>query len=702
MKQIIQNIRTGKTSLEEVPVPMLRKGTVLIRTTKTLVSAGTERMIVAFGKANLIKKLFLDTSRTREVIRMMRQKGLVNTLKAVSVKLDESIALGYSNVGVVVGVGEGVLDLKLGDRVVNNGPHAEFVCVPRNLVAMIPADVPDTDAAFTIMGAIALNGIRLLKPNLGEVVVVVGLGLLGLLTAKLLLINGCKVIGIDQEPAQLVRAEAMGVICFNIHAVQVDHYILLETNNLGADGVIITTSTRSQGLLSLACRVLKMRGTIVLVGVVGMHLDRAAMYHKEVSLKVARSYGPGRYDPTYEEEGQDYPFSFVRWTENRNFQAILALLQNKSLIVQDLITDIHPFENYAQVYGRLASGQSAIILFEYGKTESLQHTILLRPSTYNSGQGIIAIIGAGNFVSRTLMPILKKENVKYIISERGVSAIGLAKKYAVGFAGSDYKVVFQDPDVEGVIIATRHHLHAPILLHALQFPKHLFVEKPLCIFPHELKALQNAWPDSLALSLQVGFNRRFAPLAQQMKTLLGGAPMQVTTTMNAGHISVDSWIHHPEKGGGRILGEACHHIDLVGYLTGSKACAVFMNGMGLDTSVDTDNATILIQYENGSTGVINYFSNGNIAYQKERIEVYSEGRTLILDDFKKLKGYGFNKLSHRWMWQDKGHKHQFKSFMEKIKTGESTQGDSFDQMINTTNVGFAALESLHKGTWIMI
>lgn len=687
--------------LEQIPVPKLRKGTVLIKTTKTLVSSGTERMIVEFGKANLIKKLLLDTSRTREVIRSMHQKGLINTLQAVSAKLDERIVLGYSNVGVIIGVGEGILDLKLGERVVSNGPHAEFVCIPRNLVAKIPVSVSDTDAAFTIMGAIALNGIRLLNPTLGEVVVVIGLGLLGLLTVKLLLINGCKVIGIDKDPAQLAKAQALGIICFDASDINLEHAVQLQTNNLGADGVIITTSTQSNGLIPLACRMLKIRGTIVLVGVVGMNMDRTAMYKKEITLKTARSYGPGRYDQTYEEGGQDYPFSFVRWTENRNFQAILALLQNGSLQVQDLITNIHPVESYAKVYDQLAVGRSVVAIFNYTTSEAMQHTILLKQTTYLKGKGVIGIIGAGNFVSRTLMPIVKKEHVKYIISEQGISATTLARKYNVGLAGSDYQVVLQDPEVEGVIIATRHDLHASILLHALQYPKHLFVEKPLCIFPQELEALQNAWHNSPVLSLQIGFNRRFAPLAIQMKALLGTAPMQVTTTMNAGHLPADFWLHHREKGGGRIVGEACHHIDFVAYLTGSKACAVCMNGFGPHPSAITDNATILIQYENGSTGVINYFSNGNITYQKERVEVYSEGRTLILDDFKKLRGYGFNKFSSKWMWQDKGHTNQFKAFMETVKKGGHTNG-SFDQMINTTKVGFAALESLQKGTWILI
>ena len=705
MKQLIQNLQNGQTILEEVPAPQVKPGAVLIHTRRSLVSLGTERMLVEFGKANLIEKARQQPERVKMVLDKIKSDGLIPTLETVFNKLGQPLPLGYCNVGEVIALGEGVTDLRVGDRVASNGSHAEIVCVPRHLVAKVPDNVTDDEAAFIVIGSIGLQGVRLLNPTLGETVVVIGLGLIGLLTAELLRLNGCRVVGVDLDKQKLKIAENKGIIPCNPRLGD-DPVKFVEsvTNGVGADGVIITASAKTDEIISQAARMSRKRGRIVLVGEIGLQLSRSEFYEKELTFQVSCSYGPGRYDDDYEQKGVDYPLPFVRWTENRNFQTLLQLLESGQLDVKPLITEVVPLEEYATIYGDISKGGTIASLLAYPEKPSLGRTVRYNDMVFEGNKGVIGIIGAGNFTKMTLLPALKSGlgqlKVKYIASANGLSGTALAQKHGIPLSTTDYREMLADNEVDLVLITTRHHQHARLTMEALQAGKHVFVEKPLAIFEKELEELLTI-KTSVAptASVTVGFNRRFSPHAQKMKSLLGNAPMNVIATMNAGFIPASSWVHDRAVGGGRILGEACHFIDLITFLTGSRVTAVCMNAMGINPTETTDIASILLRYENGSTGVINYFSNGSKVYSKERVEVYSQERTLVLDNFRTLKGYGFKGFTKLKTIQDKGHKAQFQALMERIRSGGGPL-IPFDEIINTTQASFAALRSLKEGRWV--
>ena len=704
MQQLIQSLKTGETQLQEVPAPQVRPGTVLIQTRKSLVSLGTERMLVEFGKANLLEKARQQPDKVKMVLDKIKTDGLLPTVKAVFNKLEQPIPLGYCNVGEVIEVGTGVLDLQVGDRVASNGPHAELVCVPRNLVAKIPDSVSDESASFTVIGAIGLQGIRLLNPTLGETVVVVGLGLIGLLTAQLLRLNGCRVIGIDLDVEKIKLAESMGILsCNPAEGTDPVKYVLSLTGGIGADGVIITASAKGDTIMAQAAQFSRKRGKIVLVGVVGLGLSRADFYEKELSFQVSCSYGPGRYDEQYEQKGQDYPLPYVRWTENRNFQTVLQLLANGSLDVAPFISEVVPLADFARIYDQIGGKSSIASLLDYPK-QLPNRTAIVRHTDVSFGgkKGVLGIIGAGNFAKMTLLPALPDVPVKYIASAQGVSGTALARKHKIAHSTSDYRVILQDEEVDMVLITTRHHQHAPMTLEALRANKHVFVEKPLAIYQHELDEIQAFFQTSdVAVSLTVGFNRRFSPFVQKMKSLLGDAPMHVIATMNAGYIPANSWVHDRAVGGGRIVGEACHFIDLITFLTGSRVEAVCMNAQGPNPSETTDNASLMLRYENGSTGVINYFSCGSKAYSKERVEVYSQERTLVLDNFRSLHGYGFKGFSSQKGRLDKGHQAQFSLLVERLQRGGSPL-IPLSEIFNTSQTALSALTSLQEGRWVTI
>jgi predicted dehydrogenase/threonine dehydrogenase-like Zn-dependent dehydrogenase len=713
MKQLIQNLKSGETILEEVPAPQVKRGSVLISTRRSLVSLGTERMLVEFGKANLIEKARQQPDKVKMVLDKIKTDGLMPTLDAVFNKLGQPLPLGYCNVGEVIAVGEGVSDLQIGDRVASNGSHAETVCVPRNLVAKIPENVSNDEAAFTVIGSIGLQGIRLLNPTLGETVVVIGLGLIGLLTAELLKLNGCRVIGFDFDDKKLEIARQKGIIVAN-PAAGTDTVKLVEslTNGIGADGVIITASAKTDDIISQAAQMSRKRGRIVLVGVIGLDLSRAEFYEKELSFQVSCSYGPGRYDDNYEQKGVDYPLPFVRWTENRNFQTILQLIASNLLDVKPFITEVVPLDDYQKIYGDMNAGSVASIL-AYPEKVNAQTSVRYKDTDFAGTKGVLGIVGAGNFTKMTMLPVLKNVPIKYIASANGLSGTALAQKHGIALSTTDYQEILKDSDVDLVIITTRHNQHARMTIEALKAGKHVFVEKPLAIYEEELEEIINIKNNNVSnvenvvrdlqstKSVTVGFNRRFSPHALKMKALLGDAPMNVVATMNAGAIPAISWVHDRAVGGGRILGEACHFIDLITYLTGSRVVSVCMNAMGQNPTETTDSASILLKYENGSTGVINYFANGSKSYSKERVEVYSQERTLVLDNFRSLEGYGFKGFSKMNIGQDKGHKTQFQELIKRVQTGGAPL-IPFDELINTSRATFAALRSLKENRWISI
>jgi len=704
MKQIIQSFKTGETILEEVPTPLIKSGSVLIQTSKSLVSLGTERMLVEFGKSNLISKARQQPDKVKQVLDKIKTEGLLPTLEAVFNKLGEPLPLGYCNVGRVIAVGDGVSEFKVGDRVASNGQHAEFVCIPKNLVAKIPDNIEDSEAVFTVIGSIGLQGIRLINPTFGETIVVIGLGLIGLLTAQMLHANGCRVIGIDIDESKLELARKWGILTINPVESNSVKEVLELTNGIGCDGVVITASAKNNDIIAQAAQMSRKRGRIVLVGVIGLNISRADFYEKELSFQVSCSYGPGRYDEEYESRGHDYPISYVRWTEKRNFEAILQAIASAKINVKELITEEIPLEDYLKVYGEIGNNKSigSILTYSSDINSAKNNTISIASNDFRQSKGVLGIIGAGNFTKMTMLPVLKKlnANFKIIASQGGISGNSVAKKYNFSSSTTDYKEIFKDSEVDLVMITTRHNKHASMVIEALEANKNVFVEKPLALNESELNEIIATYNKS-STTLTVGFNRRFSPHIIKMKNLLGNSQMNIIATMNAGFIPANVWVHDMQVGGGRIIGEACHYMDLMIYLTGHKIVSVCMNAMGNNPSENTDNASILLKFENGSTGVINYFSNGSKSYAKERIEVFSQERVLVMDNFITTKGYGFKGFSNLKTRLDKGHKNQFEKLINQLKTGGNAL-IPFDEIINTTKASFAALESLKENKWITI
>lgn len=689
--------------LEETPVPCVKVGSLRIRTTTSLVSLGTERMLVEFGKASLIHKARQQPDKVKMVLDKMKTEGLVPTLEAVFNKLEQPLPLGYCNVGVVEQVGDAVMGFSVGDRVASNGPHAEFVVIPQNLAAKIPDNVTSEEAAFTVVGSIGLQGIRLANPTLGETIVVIGLGLIGLLTAQLLKANGCRVIGTDFDAQKLQLAERLGIITYNSLAGDVVKFIEANTGGLGADAVLITASSKSNDIISQAARMSRKRGRIVLIGVVGLELSRAEFYEKELTFQVSCSYGPGRYDEEYEQRGRDYPLPYVRWTEKRNFEAVLQAISLGQLSVKPLITERVPLEEYQRIYGNIGQSKSIASIIEYPSSDGspLQHNVKLLDRSFAGQKGVTGVIGAGNFTKMTMLPALKKTGAlfKTIASAGGVTGTALGKKYGFAKSSTDYRDILSDSEVDLVLITTRHNAHARQVVECLKSGKHVFVEKPLALNEEQLLEVIAAYEETSNVTVNVGFNRRFSPHSVNLKKSLGGGPMQIIATMNAGFIPSNSWVHDLDSGGGRIVGEACHFMDLCTYFTSSRIISVCMNSMGRNPNMNTDNASILLKYEDGSNAVINYFSNGSKSYAKERIEVYSQERTAIINNFTRSEGFGFKGFKSLKTSLDKGHKAQFSQLISRVKNG----GEAlipFDELVNTTRASFAALQSLQENRWI--
>jgi len=708
MRQLIQDLKSGDTILTEVPAPQVSRGHILVRTTRSLVSLGTERMLVEFGRAGWLEKARQQPEKVKQVLDKIKSDGLQPTLEAVFRKLGEPLPLGYCNAGVVVAVGEGVTEFRIGDRVASNGRHAEYVCVPKHLAARIPDDVSDEEGSFAVIGAIALQGIRLVHPTFGETVVVTGLGLIGLIAAQLLRANGCRVVGFDFDNQKVALATSLG-----IHAVQVnentDPVRIMEdlTNGTGADAVLLTASTKSNEVVSQAARMSRKRGRIVLVGVVGLDLQRSDFYEKELTFQVSCSYGPGRYDDAYEAQGHDYPIGFVRWTEQRNFEAVLAAIADRRLQVQPLITEVVDLTDYSKIYGDMGRKGNIASILRYPEEPAPaalpSSTVRLREQSFAGNRAVLGIIGSGNFTGAVVLPVLSKlkADIKYITSANGLSGTQLARKHGIAHSTTDYRLILQDPEVDAVLITTRHSSHAHLCIEALEAGKHVFVEKPLALNTLEINAIAETL-QRCAGTLTVGFNRRFSPFAQEAKQLLGpaAAPLHIVATMNAGHIPPSHWTQDLALGGGRIIGEACHLIDLIAFLTESAVQAVVTNALGPSPDLATDNASILLRMANGSTGAIHYFANGHKAHSKERVEIYSQGRTIVIDNFRRATYFGFRK-SGLSMRQDKGHRAQFALFLERLRSGGAATIPA-ESLLNTSRAAVAAVESLRSGAWVEV
>ena len=692
MKQVLQNLKTGDTILEDVPCPSLGAGSVLIQTTSTLVSAGTERMLVDFGKGNLIQKARSQPDKVKQVLEKVQTDGLMPTIDAVKNKLDTPLPLGYCNVGRVL---ESRTDaFSIGQRVVSNGKHAEMVAVPKNLCAAIPDSVDDESAAFTVIGAIALQGIRLIKPTLGETVVVTGLGLIGLVAVQLLRAHGCRVLGIDYDAEKVAIAKQLGAEVVNLSAGQ-DPIAVAEqySRGRGVDAVLITASTKSNDPIHQAATMCRQRGRIVLVGVVGMEMSRADFYEKELSFQVSCSYGPGRYDANYEEGGQDYPLGFVRWTEQRNFEAILDMMADGRIDMKPLISHRYKLDDACDAYELISSGNPLGVLLEYdvAEQEATQQVVELNPSANLPASGArpasIGFIGAGNYASSVLVPAFAATGarLKSIASATGVSSVHVGKKNGIEEATTDTNGLISDPDVDALVISTRHNSHAKQVCAGLKESKHIFVEKPLVLTRDELTEVTEVY-NGLEKKplLMVGFNRRYAPHVIKIKQLLSSksSPISMVMTVNAGFIPADHWVHDPASGGGRIIGEACHFVDLLRFLADASIESV--NAVAMDSQCN-DSVSIQLRFKNGSIGVVNYLANGSKSLAKERLEVFCNGAVLQLDNFRALRGYGWSGFKSDKLWrQDKGQKTCTKAFVDAIASGDDSQLISFSELSEVT------------------
>lgn len=712
MKQILQDMAKGDTAIVEAPSPTVSPGTLLINTTTTLVSAGTERMLVDFGKASYLQKARQQPEKVKMVLEKVKTDGLLTTVDAVRSKLAQPLPLGYCNVGVVTEVGSGVEGFKVGDRVVSNGPHADLVKVPRNLCARIPENVDDEPAAFTVLASIGLQGIRLVQPTLGESVVVTGVGLIGLVTVQLLRAQGCRVLAIDFDQPKLELARQFGAeTCNPGRGEDPVAAGMAFSRGQGVDAVIITASTKSNDPVTQAARMSRKRGRIVLVGVTGLELNRADFYEKELSFQVSCSYGPGRYDPNYEEKGQDYPLGFVRWTEQRNFEAILDMMATGRLDVQPLITHRFAFEDAPQAYQVLSEDKSALgILLQYASNveeRRIEKVALRSAPLFTAAKPVVGFIGAGNYASRVLIPAFKAAGgqFKTLVTSGGISGVVHGEKAGFSEASTDVDQTLSDQEINTVAIVTRHDSHARLVAKALQAGKHVFVEKPLCLTFDELAEIEkifSALPASHSPLpiLTVGFNRRFAPQIQKMKELLDTVkePKSFMMTMNAGAIPADHWTQDVAVGGGRIIGEACHFIDLMRYLAGNPIVSVQARRMGDSpgVAVTEDKAVVVLGFADGSFGTINYLANGAASFPKERIEVFAGGRVLQLDNFRKLKGFGWPGFKKMNLWQqDKGQKACAAAFLSAIEKGERSP-IPIEEIFEVARVSIEAAELVRR------
>src|SRR4051812_8441514 len=680
MKQVLQRLDDGRTYLLDVPVPAATGVKVVIRTQASLISAGTERMLVEFGRGNLLDKARAQPDKVKDVLAKIRTDGLMSTFDAVQGKLSTPIPLGYCNAGVVVDAGPGVSRFRPGDRVVSNGPHAEYVVVPHTLVAKIPENVSLESAAFTPIAAIGLQGIRLALPTLGETVVVYGLGLIGLLCVQLLRANGCHVIGIDRSASRLGLAEKLGAHVIDGGSADAVAQVTTLTDGRGADAVLLTLASDSDEPVRDAARMSRKRGRLVLVGVTGLNLARDEFFKKELTFQVSCSYGPGRYDPQYEERGVDYPAGYVRWTEQRNFEAVLGAMASGQLDPSPLITHRFEFDEAPRAYELITSDTPSIgVVLRYPEHAMNGNGAPSRrvdriQSASASGGATIGVIGAGNFATRMLLPILKQQGVRLRTIASGSGPSGAIAGESFGFerVTVDLDDVFNDASIDTVFVLTRHDSHASLVVRALEAGKHVFVEKPLALNEQELERAETAARASGRM-LMVGFNRRFAPMTREVMLHVAGrsGPLAISITVNAGAIPREHWTQSFETGGGRIIGEGCHFIDLARALVGHAITRVDVTSAATRGGETIDDvAAMSLGFADGSIASINYLANGAKAFPKERIECFFDARTLAIDNWRRLNRVNVRgpmfELGKR---QDKGHAAEIQAWLAALKKG---------------------------------
>ena len=710
MKQILQNLSNGETTLVDVPCPKNIKSNILIASSKTVVSAGTERMLVDFGKASYINKAKQQPDKVKMVLNKVSTDGLMTTVDAVRSKLDQPLPLGYCNSGVIL---ESDVDgFEPGDRVVSNGNHAEVVRVPKNLCAKIPDNVDDESASFTVLSAIGLQGIRLIQPTMGECFVVTGLGLIGLLCVQMLRANGCRVLGIDFDSKKCELARKFGAETVDLSKGE-DPLIIAQgfSRGQGVDGVLITAATKSDEVMHQSAQMSRKRGRIVLVGVVGLNLRRDDFFKKEITFQVSASYGPGRYDPFYEDEGNDYPVGFVRWTEQRNFEAVLDMMSSGSLDVKSVITHRFDIENAIDAYDLLDNPDALGIVLNYPSqsrealTESKVELNIQSLEAIDPSIPCVGFIGAGNYASRTLIPAFKEAGaiLDTLVTSSGISGVHHGNKNQFSTASSETKDLWSNDRINTVSIVTRHDAHAQQVVDALNSGKNVFVEKPLALTLDELDVIDKAYHEanqSTTVRLMIGFNRRYAPHVVKMKELLSShrSPKSIIMTINAGAIPDEHWVQNSLIGGGRVIGEGCHFIDLMRYLIGHKINGFTATMMGNIPGVEVreDKVSISLSFEDGSFGTIHYLANGGSAFPKERVEVFCDDAVLQMDNYRVLKGYGWHGFKKMKLFkQDKGQKACVKAFIESIANGKESP-ISYEEVMESSRVSIEVANSLHN------
>jgi predicted dehydrogenase/threonine dehydrogenase-like Zn-dependent dehydrogenase len=725
MKQLLQNMKTGKTTVEEIPIPTPHSGQALVRVAASLVSAGTERMLVEFGEKSLLGKARSRPDLVRQVVDKMKRDGVLPTVQAAFNRLDQPIPLGYSSAGVIVSVGDSMEGFKVGQRVACAGGgfavHAEYNLIPHNLLTLLPDGVDFESAAFTTLGAIALHGFRLAEPQLGENVAVIGMGLLGILAAQIAVASGCHVLGIDTNPERVALAVSLGLnACQREQAVESAQTF---TGSTGFDVVLICADTTSNDPVELAAVIARDRAHIVATGAVGLTFPRKTYFEKELSFVNSRSYGPGRYDPAYEEHGDDYPIGYVRWTEGRNFKAVVDLLAGHKLKVKDLITHRFPIERAAEAYAIITGKEQQPflgILLTYSSKEEERPEKVVFTTIHRPAQVVrLGVLGAGLFANATLLPAIQKIpgiELVGIASAAGLHAQHAAQKFGFAYAASSADEIIQDPEINTLAILTRHDSHSELVLKGLQAGKHVFVEKPLAIDKDGLDKVIAALAmdggrqvetgrleSSVKGLLTVGFNRRFAPLAGLLAAHFAqrAEALYMHYRINAGFIPLSHWTHDPGQGGGRVIGEGCHFVDFLTFLAGAAPVSVGAIALPDVGKYHADNISMTFTFPDGSIGVVDYLANGDKSLPKERIEVFCGGRVAVLDDFRSLELIREGRRTVTRKAQNKGWVDEWVAFEDAIREG-SEAPIPYEQLIGVTKATFAAVESLRAGKTILV
>jgi predicted dehydrogenase/threonine dehydrogenase-like Zn-dependent dehydrogenase len=707
MKQLLQNIKNGKTIIEDVPVPTPREGQALVKVSASLVSAGTERMVVEFAEKSYLGKARSRPDLVKQTLSKAKREGLMPTVQAVFNRLDQPMALGYSSAGTIVALGKNMQGFKVGQRVACAGggyaTHAEYNIVPKNLLTLLPKNVDFESAAFTTLGAIALHGFRLAEPQISENVAVIGLGLVGLLTIQIAAAAGCNVLGIDLDPKRVKLASSLGLQAVTRQNAESSAQAF--TSNRGFDVIIICADAASNDPIELAGMIARDRARVVATGAVGLNIPRKIYYEKELAFINSRSYGPGRYDSNYEESGVDYPIGYIRWTEGRNFQSVVDLLSNRKLKVESLITHRFPIEKGVQAYEVITGKKKEAflgVLLTYSekeevKSRKIEFPAIVRrpPSTVKLG-----VLGAGLYANATLLPVLKNNKDFELIgiaSSGGLHAQHSGKKFGFQYATSSEDEIINDKNINTIAILTRHDSHADLVIKALKAGKHVFVEKPLAINSTQLSAIDKQLKSSQSL-LTVGFNRRFSPLAQSLSSFLlnRNEPLHAYYRINAGYIPASHWTQDPAIGGGRIIGEACHFIDLITYLVGTAPTSVHAHALPDNGKYSEDNVSMTFNFPDGSIGVVDYLANGDKSVAKERLEVFCDGMVAVLDDYVSLTTIRDGNKNEIRLAQDKGWKNEMSAFAKAIKEGGEPP-IPYEHLIGVTKSTFAAMESIGTG-----